>query len=296
MKTTNDITASNLEPQTLGIGELSRRTGIAIVRIRAWETRYGVPRPLRTDSGHRRYHADEAIRLELLAQAVRGGKRIGDIATLDIEALSALTPAGHGFGVHGHPWLEWARLGDEASLHKAMSRSFVQLGWKSFVDSMISPFLVEIGTSWEKGDLGVAQEHFASGVVRDFLQDRWRKTNRSCTGAPLLLAMLPDDQHDLGLHLCALAAVQARRRVIWMGANTPVSAILSAARSWTVSGIVTTVPITSDFETLRPFLVQIRADLPKSIPLYAGGSGWKTSFRGITTFPDLGAFHEHLLQ
>ena len=43
----------------LTIGDLSRRTGVAAGTLRTWETRYGVPRPRRAPSGHRRYDTDD---------------------------------------------------------------------------------------------------------------------------------------------------------------------------------------------------------------------------------------------
>ena len=47
----------------LSIGELARRTGVAISTLRAWESRHGFPVPQRLPSGHRRYseHDVEAV-------------------------------------------------------------------------------------------------------------------------------------------------------------------------------------------------------------------------------------------
>lgn len=42
----------------LTIGDLSKRTGIAVPTLRSWEGRFGFPDPVRLPSGHRRY--DEA--------------------------------------------------------------------------------------------------------------------------------------------------------------------------------------------------------------------------------------------
>lgn len=41
--------------QTLTIGDLADRTGVAPATLRSWETRYGFPRPVRLAGGHRRY-------------------------------------------------------------------------------------------------------------------------------------------------------------------------------------------------------------------------------------------------
>lgn len=45
--------------QELSIGDLARLTGVPVVTLRTWETRYGVPRPHRLPSGHRRFAESE---------------------------------------------------------------------------------------------------------------------------------------------------------------------------------------------------------------------------------------------
>jgi len=54
-------------PDGLPIGELARRTGVPVATLRAWEDRYGFPRPQRLAGGHRRYgQADAALIGEVL--------------------------------------------------------------------------------------------------------------------------------------------------------------------------------------------------------------------------------------
>lgn len=43
------------DPSLLTIGELAKATGVAVERLRMWETRYGFPVAERLPSGHRRY-------------------------------------------------------------------------------------------------------------------------------------------------------------------------------------------------------------------------------------------------
>ncbi|MEX5590846.1 MerR family transcriptional regulator, partial [Pseudomonas urmiensis] len=56
----NPLIEVGLEQQELfPIREVSRLTGVNAVTLRAWERRYGLIQPTRTDSGHRLYsHAD----------------------------------------------------------------------------------------------------------------------------------------------------------------------------------------------------------------------------------------------
>ena len=58
---------------SLTIGELAARTGVAVGTLRTWETRYGVPRPQRMPSGHRRYHVEDVtLVLETMRHRDRG--------------------------------------------------------------------------------------------------------------------------------------------------------------------------------------------------------------------------------
>lgn len=64
---------SRLSEGALTIGELSRATGVAVATLRAWESRYGFPGPVRTESGHRRYRqADARLVADVLASRDAG--------------------------------------------------------------------------------------------------------------------------------------------------------------------------------------------------------------------------------
>ena len=57
----------------LRIGELARRSGIPAATLRAWERRYGVVTPLRTESRYRLYDDEDLERLRMMARLVRSG-------------------------------------------------------------------------------------------------------------------------------------------------------------------------------------------------------------------------------
>ena len=68
---------SNPPPSTLlTIGDLAERTGLAPATLRVWESRHGFPRPVRLESGHRRYDERD---VDLVRQVLRrrdGGSRL----------------------------------------------------------------------------------------------------------------------------------------------------------------------------------------------------------------------------
>ena len=83
-------TASN-QDAGLAIGSLARRTGVPVDTLRAWERRYGVLRPTRTEGGQRRYGNEDVERVLWLAARVAEGQRISDA----VSALGALERSQH---------------------------------------------------------------------------------------------------------------------------------------------------------------------------------------------------------
>lgn len=293
MKTSTD-TRHPGDDASIPIGELSRRTGLSVLRIRAWEARHGVPEPLRTEGGQRRYSPQQALRLELLSQAVRAGHRIGELHELTDRELSALVPgASESIQEIDDPWMDAVHEGDEDRLHKLFEKTWRGEGWRAFIVEHATPFLSNLGGSWESGDIGVAQEHFASGILASFLEEKWRARNRRLTGRPLVLAILPDDLHAFGLHFTAIAATEAGRRVVWLGTQSPISSILAAVRGWDASGLAVSVPFTADSAT-HQILAGLRRELPPELSIYAGGAGIAGRLRGIHVFQSPGDFHDHI--
>jgi DNA-binding transcriptional MerR regulator len=67
-----------------------RRTGLTADVLRAWEKRYGVIEPGRSEGGRRLYSDRDIERLRLLRRATGAGRRISQIAGLATEELAAL--------------------------------------------------------------------------------------------------------------------------------------------------------------------------------------------------------------
>jgi methanogenic corrinoid protein MtbC1 len=57
----------------LPIGEVARRTGVAVATLRAWERRYGLLDPQRTEGGHRRYGSADLARVRRMQQLLADG-------------------------------------------------------------------------------------------------------------------------------------------------------------------------------------------------------------------------------
>ncbi|MCU9949360.1 MerR family transcriptional regulator [Pseudomonas sp. PDM13] len=99
------------------IREVSRLTGVNPVTLRAWERRYGLIQPTRTDSGHRLYSfADiEAVR-SILAWIDRGVavSKVGKILARSAQAKAPVAPAYQGVAT-----TEWVEL--QVQLRRALA-------------------------------------------------------------------------------------------------------------------------------------------------------------------------------
>ena len=78
-------------PTQYRIGAVSRMTGISPDALRIWERRYAAVSPQRSPGGGRLYSSQDVARLRLMKQLVDAGDTIGEVATLDIDALQGRT-------------------------------------------------------------------------------------------------------------------------------------------------------------------------------------------------------------
>ena len=68
--------------QHFPIRELSARTQVNTVTIRAWERRYGLLKPRRTEKGHRLYSENDVQRVEKILELVARGVPLSKVKQL----------------------------------------------------------------------------------------------------------------------------------------------------------------------------------------------------------------------
>ena len=107
---------------SLGIGELARRTGLTPQLIRAWETRFGFPEPVRTSSGRRRYDPRDVDRIGRVLSLKESGSRLAQaIARVQEEPADARSLSVYGELRRAQPHLGSRLMGREVLL--AVSRA-----------------------------------------------------------------------------------------------------------------------------------------------------------------------------
>ncbi|MTH46042.1 MerR family transcriptional regulator [Intestinirhabdus alba] len=73
------------------IGEVAERCGINPVTLRAWQRRYGLLKPQRSEGGHRQFDEDDIKRIEEIQRWIKSGVPVGKVKAL----LENVQQAGH---------------------------------------------------------------------------------------------------------------------------------------------------------------------------------------------------------
>ena len=234
------------------IGELSRRVGVTPEVLRAWERRYGILSPTRTDGGFRLYGEDDERRIRRMLQHLEQGLSAAEAARLARADPARLDPTAGTDDGSGAPTA--AALGeqlrhaldgfDDVGAHSVLDRLLGSSPLESVLRDAVLPYLHDLGERWARAEASVAQEHFATALLRGRLLALARDWGRG-RGPHALLACVPGDQHDLGLICFGLALRAHGWRITYLGADTPLLTLIETA------------------DLLQPALVVVSATLPE---------------------------------
>src|SRR4051794_91044 len=212
---------------TLRIGELARRSGVSADLLRAWERRYALLAPSRTPSGYRLYSADDEARVLSMRAHLAQGLSAAEAARLARDAPAAERHDGVPGDLAAALWSALDGF-DDAGAQAAFDRLVAAFSFETVAATAVLPYLRTLGERWRDGDASVAQEHFATGVLRARLLGLARGWDRG-TGPRALLACPSGERHDLGLIILGLALRERGWRVTFLGPDKPVETLAAAA-------------------------------------------------------------------
>ncbi len=262
----------------LRIGELSRRVGVSDHLLRAWESRYGLLRPERSTGGFRLYSEADERRVRRMQTHLGDGMSAAQAArrALEEEPSAAATVDAERGAAAGAP-MPVARL--RAILRRALDE-FDEPGAQAVIDRLLAdftvpaalrdvvlPYLGDLGDRWERGEVSVAQEHFASNVVRGRLAGLSRGWGAG-RGPRAVLACPPGELHDLALLSFGIVLHASGWRISFLGAATPLENLRRTVDVVRPDLVVLAGTMRGSLEPLRDELTQ----LARQAPLAIGGA------------------------
>ena len=283
------ISDSGLEVGRHPIGVVAERTGLTPDLLRVWERRYQAVEPSRAADGQRMYSDGDIERLQLLRLATVAGRSIGQVARRPTEELTQLVREDEAARQRAARWderglpasaaesveraLQLARAVDAPELESMLRRTAAALGIPIFLDAMVAPLLRRMGEEWKAGRLAVAQEHLATAIIQRVLEGVIHFLIPTRAAPNVLLATLSGEQHKMGALLAATAAAAEGWRVTYLGPDLPAGEIAAAAVAAQARVVGVSIVHVTEPERVLAELRTVRAQLPRSVPLLAGGAG-----------------------
>ena len=272
------------EPGYLRIGELARRTGASPELLRAWERRYGLLRPTRSQGGFRLYTAADEERIRRMKEYLARGVAAAEAARLAADAQTPRSgtdtttpaiPAPETTAAAPPPLQAAARelagaldRFDEEQAHAVLDRLLATYRVETILRDLLVPYLHNLGERWAGGEVSVAQEHFASNLLRGRLLGLARGWGQG-HGLAAVLACLPGEQHDLGLIAFGITLYRRGWRIIYLGPDTPIATIGQATDSIAPELVVLAGTVPEPFAAHADAI----ADLARQTMVALGGAG-----------------------
>jgi DNA-binding transcriptional MerR regulator/methanogenic corrinoid protein MtbC1 len=258
-----------------GIKKVAELTGIPPVTLRAWERRYDVIKPTRTEKGQRRYSqkdVDDLLWVKQqkeeygipIHQAMELLKNRIDEASFPAPAWEPETPAAETlvedlYGIHVLRIFGALAHYDISAANQMINLCFSMFDFEEVFHHIFVPILRRVGDEWAKNKISVVQEHFISHFLErrllSFFQDLSVNTNNVRA-----VAFCPQNEHHhIGLLLFSLFLKRRGVDVLFLGENTPTEDLLPLLQMNNVKFICMSITFQEHAEHLEEVIKDLSA-------------------------------------
>ncbi|MBP8293970.1 MAG: MerR family transcriptional regulator [Caldilineaceae bacterium] len=282
---------------TYNLKAVVRETGLKPDTLRAWERRYGVPAPQRTDSGHRLYSQHDIDTLKWLLDRQSEGMSISRAIELwsrleseGVDPLQAtITPGAHRhLDLRAAPapieqpaltnsdvvtglrdaWVNACLAFDEFHAEQLLAQAFAVFPIEVVCLDLIQRGLAQIGDSWYRGKITVQQEHFASALALRRMEALLTSTPAPTRPGRIIVGCPPDEEHTFVPLMLSLLLRRRGWDVVYLGANVPLRSLESTLAAVRPSLVVLTA---QQLHTAASLLEMAELLFNERVPLAFGG-------------------------
>jgi MerR family transcriptional regulator, light-induced transcriptional regulator len=243
-----------------------QRTGVPADTFRAWERRYGIPNPDRTAGNQRRYSDRDIATIAWLRDQTNSGLTISQAVDLfrlrdqrepAVESRSSDLPVSTDSKmtrfVEGI--VEALIAFDASAASRVLEDALALLPVEQVCLDILQPVMYEIGRRWDRDEIGISAEHFATSFVIRRLGALYNQAEQ-VPGRGLVIAACPEGElHEAGLLLTSLILTRRGINILYLGANLPTDDLITTVRR------------------LKPELVLLSASTPASAERLALATG-----------------------
>ena len=255
---------------------VSQQLGLAPGTLRAWEQRYGIVHPTRSDGGYRLYDDDDLETLRAMAGLVADGMQPAQAAERVRSRRAAPPRAGGTPSPAGLPdpraLVAASRAFDARALEDTLDAAFAAAGFEYVVDSWLMAAMVDVGEAWADGRLDVSQEHFLSAGVMRRLAAAFDAAGHVRGGRHVLTGLAPGATHEIATLAFATMLRRQGLRVTYLGPDLPVSSWVRAALTTRADAVVIGAPRPADTEAALEVVRALDVAAPGTV-VHVGGAG-----------------------
>jgi DNA-binding transcriptional MerR regulator/methylmalonyl-CoA mutase cobalamin-binding subunit len=256
------------------IKRVSEMVGVPVATLRAWQRRYRVVNPGRSDSGYRLYGAEEIAVLRRMQALVASGWSPKEAAAAasgesDLEREPAGLQGGQPprstsarlAGTETEDLVAAAAALDPSAVTRLLDEHFAVGSFEQVVDGWLMPELGRLGTAWAEGEVSVAGEHLTAAAIQRRLSAAFDAAAALDSGrSPLVLSGLPPgSRHELGILAFATAARRQGLAVVHLGPDLPLRDWLTAAERHQPDAVVIAAPTLNDVPSALQIVEGLRS-------------------------------------
>ena len=259
-----------------------QEVGLSAATLRAWELRYGVPKPQRTAGGHRLYSRQDIEMLKWLVGRQKEGLSISRAVEMwksqksedhfpptQNKVIQADLSLGEGMiDQLREQWISACLAFDDQAANQGLDQAFAIAAPETVCTEVLQKGLAHIGEGWYDGTISVQQEHFASAIAMRRIDSLLTAVPAPTQKGRILAACPPGEVHDF---ILLMVTYLIRRRgwdVVYLGANVPLQNLdtaIEATKPTLVLSAAQTLTSAASLRSMSEFLAT------KGIPLAFGG-------------------------
>ena len=230
-----------------------QETNLAADTLRAWERRYGLPKPQRTAGGHRLYSQYDIETIKWLLERQGEGLSISraidlwnehnasNVDPLDgfapstlpsIQAVPAIyVPPNTSLDSLRARWIAACLKFSESNSDQVLNQAFSIFPVEAVCMDILQKGMAEIGSLWYENKATIQQEHFASGLAMRRLDSLLGTSPAPSRNQTVMVGCPPNEWHTFTPMLIALLLRRRGLNVIYLGANIPAEDFAKTVKS-----------------------------------------------------------------
>lgn len=274
-----------------------QETGVSAATLRAWERRYGVPMPERTESNYRLYSERDIALIRWLQARVDEGMAISQAVELyeyrqaNNRVSPPVRPASPRLPLD--PTQAQGQLlaafkdFDEVGAERVMTELFALYPMEEVLIQFVQPVLVELGEQWHRNEISVQLEHFASAYIQRKVMTLMNSQPFNPEAPLVVVGCAPGELHEIGVLCLALFLRRQGLRVLYLGQNIPLVDMDGTLRALQPAMLAISAHMRENVDALRALALMVQQDISNPPLFVFGGGAFLRHPELISTIPGL---------